>query len=117
MDTLFSYLTLVVFFKLVFGHYLMDYPLQGPFLSEAKNPDSALGKVWWRQALFAHAFLHAGAVFFITNSLLLAMAELLCHAVIDYRKCKGHFSISEDQLQHLSCKVWWCVIYVVWQPL
>ncbi len=112
-----SYVWWVLLFKLVFTHYLFDYPLQGPFLSEAKNHMLEKNRDWWGQALFAHAFLHAGAVYFITNSLLLAMAELFCHAVIDYRKCSGKLTYNEDQLFHLACKVWWCSIAIQWHPL
>jgi hypothetical protein len=52
---------------LLTAHALADYPLQGDFLSKAKNRMAPIPGVPWRQALGAHAFIHAGAVALITG--------------------------------------------------
>lgn len=110
------YLAVVLLFKLVFCHYLADYPLQGPFLSEAKNHTTELGRTWWPQALTAHCFIHAGFVFLVTNSLLLALCEFVLHGVTDYLRCDNRLSINEDQFIHLLCKVVWVFIAIYLQP-
>lgn len=104
-----------MFFWLVIGHFLADYPLQGDFLSQAKNPNTELGqKFGWRQALAAHSFIHAGFVALITGSVVLALWEALCHSMIDLRKCHGRITLNQDQTYHIACKVWWtAIIYFV----
>lgn len=59
---------LELFGLLVFGHMLGDYPLQGDFLSKAKNRYAPIAGVPWYQALGAHSAIHAGFVGIITGS-------------------------------------------------
>lgn len=94
---------------LVFFHFLADYPLQGEFLSKAKNHKSAIVGVPFYQPLFAHAFIHAGCVYLVTNSMAIAFAELFSHAFIDYLKCDGKLNFNQDQALHLICKVTWAL--------
>lgn len=98
-------------FLLLFGHALADYPLQGEFLSKAKNPVNPMPGVPWYLALGAHAFIQAGFVLIFTGSILLAMSEFVAHATIDIMKCTGRVSFLTDQLLHVLCKVIW-VIFV-----
>lgn len=104
-------------FALVVVHYLADFPLQGPFLSEAKNHTTALGQVWWKHGLFAHSIIHAGGIFLITHSFILAMVELAMHARIDYLKCSDRIDLNIDQLLHLSWKLVYVIIVYVWATL
>lgn len=97
-------------FLLVAGHALADYPLQGPFLSEAKNRNTAIGKMFWPHALFAHSMIHGGAVLLITGSLWLALAEVCIHAVTDWLKCENKLTLNADQAIHLACKLAWALI-------
>ena len=92
-------------FVLIFAHALADYPLQGAFLSEAKNRNTAIGKVFWPHALFAHAMIHGGFVFLITGSLAMALAEVVIHAATDWLKCESKISLNVDQAIHIACKV------------
>lgn len=102
-----------LFFWLVVGHCLADYPLQGDFLANAKNPDSDLGKLFWKHALFAHSMIQAGFVLLFTGSVHLAIAEALIHAWTDYGKCKKYISLNQDQLIHIVCKlIWVFAIYI-----
>lgn len=99
-----------ILFLLIFAHFLADYPLQGEFLSQAKNRNTEVGKIFWKHALPAHAFIHAGFVGLITGSLLLALAEGVIHGITDYLKCEGKISLNQDQAIHIGCKVVWAIV-------
>lgn len=103
-------LALHIFALLLIGHYVADYPLQGDFLARAKNRLHPVPGVPWRQALGAHAAIHAGSVYIVTGSLLLALAELVAHAFIDDLKCAGKVSFTADQQLHVFCKLVWALI-------
>lgn len=96
-----------LFFAMVIGHVVADYPLQGDFLARAKNRFAALPGVPWYQALGAHALIHAGAVWLITHNVWLGLAELVAHAVIDDAKCAGRINFNLDQALHAICKAMW----------
>lgn len=95
---------------LLFGHALADYPLQGDFLSKAKNRLAPIPGVPWYQALGAHAAIHAGFVGVITGSPILAAAELVAHSLIDDAKCAGRLTFNQDQAAHVICKVLWVAL-------
>jgi hypothetical protein len=48
---------MTLFFWLLVGHAIADYPLQGDFLAKAKNYTLAIPGIPWQQALFWHARL------------------------------------------------------------
>jgi hypothetical protein len=98
-------------FFLLAAHALCDYPLQGDFLAKGKNQTSPIPGVPWRQCLWAHSMIHAGAVLLITGSIWLAIAELVCHWCIDYSKSAGRLSFNQDQFAHIACKVVWLGLY------
>lgn len=95
---------LILFLKLVIGHFLFDFPFQGQFLSDAKNHRQPIPGVPWPQALFAHAAIQGGMVWFITGSLALGVIEFFLHALIDYLKSDGRLSFTADQALHILCK-------------
>ena len=105
-----------VLLLLLLGHFLADYPLQGDFLARAKSRYLPVAGVPWYQALLAHASIHAGSVFLVTGSLLLASAELISHCVIDDLKCFGRISFNTDQIAHVICKVMWAVSWAWMHP-
>lgn len=94
-------------FLLVAAHALADYPLQGDFLAQAKNRNTALGKLFWPHALFAHSMIHGGFVLVITGSLTFAVAEVAIHAITDWLKCEQKISLNVDQVIHIACKLVW----------
>lgn len=96
-------------FWMFVGHALADYPLQGDWLSKAKNHALSLvpGEAIWPGALFCHAITHAGAVMLATGSMALSLAELVAHGLIDFAKCAGRLSYNQDQALHALCKVLW----------
>jgi len=110
-----------ILFLLMFGHFLADYPLQGEFLATAKNRNTEIGKVFWKHALFAHSFIHAGLVgiivYFYTGSstvaLNLGISECIAHAITDFLKCENKINLDEDQLIHFICKIMWVVIATI----
>jgi hypothetical protein len=101
-------------FLLFVCHSLADYPLQGPFLSEAKNPRTQLGKMFWPYALSSHATIHGGFVYLVTGSLLLGLLEIVIHALTDWLKCMDKIDMLVDQLIHYACKVVWVVVFFTW---
>lgn len=94
-----------IFFLLIAGHYLADFALQNDFLAQAKNRNTAIGKVFWPHALTAHSAIHGLIVGLITGSLLLSIAEAIAHAMIDFSKCENRIGIHADQALHIGCKV------------
>ena len=96
-----------MFAVMIGGHALADYPLQGDFLSRAKNRQSPIPGVPWYQALGAHAVIHGLAVGLVTRSLRLGIAETIIHAVIDDTKCAGKLTFNQDQFLHVICKAVW----------
>ncbi|RTL25819.1 MAG: DUF3307 domain-containing protein [Rhodocyclaceae bacterium] len=97
---------------LLIVHALCDYPLQGDFLSRAKNPSAPIDGVPWQWAMAAHCAIHAGGVWLVTMSWPLAAIEFLAHWFIDSLKCHRFISFSVDQAMHLACKV--IIAAVVW---
>lgn len=99
-------------FLLIAGHCLADFALQSDFLAQAKNKNTAIGKIFWKHALFAHSAIHGLVVALITGSWVLAVAETVCHAVIDFLKCENKISLNTDQILHYVCKaIWFSVVY------
>lgn len=103
-----------LFALMVFAHALADYPLQGDFLSKAKNAVNPIPGIPWYQALGAHSAIHAGFVGLITGSIVLALLEFAIHAFTDDSKCRGHISFNTDQAIHIICKALWAVLAVGW---
>lgn len=103
---------LSLFAMLVIAHALFDYPLQGDFLAAAKNHTKPIPGVPWYQALAAHAVIQGGAVWLLTGSPLLGLAEAVVHASTDYLKCAGRISYNVDQAIHIGCKALWAAIVI-----
>jgi Protein of unknown function (DUF3307) len=105
---------LSLFFALLIGHALADYPLQGEFLALHKNrhyKDSShsLPPTVWVHCLINHSLIHAGFVWLITGSVVLGLMELVLHSIIDFIKCEKITSFHMDQGLHVACKA----LYVV----
>lgn len=98
--------------KLLAAHALCDYPLQGDYLAKTKSPWIAGNGLLWIHSLTAHAMIHAGAVLLVTGSAWLAMAEFVCHWLIDLGKCAGKYGYHTDQLLHIACKVLWLIVLI-----
>lgn len=100
-------------FLLLVAHALADFPLQGDFLSKAKNHLAPIPGVQWWQAMAAHCLIHAGAVWLILRSPTFAAMEFVAHFIIDHQKCAGRITFGGDQLLHIAYKVayvliaWW----------
>lgn len=108
---------ILLFFWLLVGHALCDYPLQGDFLAKAKNRKTPLPGVPWIHGLFWHALIHAGAVLLVTGRPLFAALELGLHMVIDDAKCHSGLEPGRafhlDQYAHVLCKALYIALEVV----
>ena len=103
---------LELFVALIVAHAVCDYPLQGDFLARAKSRLSPIPGVPWQQAMAAHVVMHGGAVWFLTGSLWLGLAEMAAHALIDDAKCRGRIGFNADQAAHVVCKAAWVALAV-----
>jgi hypothetical protein len=106
---------LMMALMLIGAHWLCDYPLQGPFLSEAK----VNGPLRFYH-LVAHAGIHGTGVavvlfvFIGPQAVWFGLAEWLAHTVIDELKVRGKTSFAVDQALHVICKlVWLAIIFAV----
>jgi hypothetical protein len=102
-----------IFFLLVVGHFVADYPLQGDFLAKAKNANNPIPGVPWWQAMIAHSGIHAGMVYFVTGFLFLAIFEWIMHFIIDNSKCDGIMTYNQDQFAHIFCKFAIALFYIM----
>jgi hypothetical protein len=103
---------LALILKLIIGHALADFALQPTSMAMGKNRN----RQWeglkeekkyfpnWPYWLTAHALLHGGAVWLITGNMVLGIAEIVLHWIIDFAKCENWTNIHTDQLLHLICK-------------
>ena len=103
-----------LFFALLIGHALADYPLQGDFLARHKernyhDPDRQLPEGLWVHCLVAHSLVHAGFVWCITGRVFFGFAELVVHILLDLVKGEKRTSFHTDQLLHVASKV----LYIV----
>ena len=105
-------------FWLVIGHAFCDYTFQTDAMAKGKNRHNKMkaptGQKYipcWPYWLSAHALIHAGAVAFITGSVIIGMIEFVVHWVTDFLKCDKHFNVHTDQFIHIACKVGY-VIYL-----
>ena len=103
-----------LFFALLIGHALADYPLQGDFLALHKDrhyrdPARPLPVGLWVHCLFAHCLIHAGFVWFITGRLFFGFAELVLHLIFDFLKCEKRTGFHTDQVLHAASKA----LYVI----
>jgi hypothetical protein len=105
-----------LFFLLCIGHALADYPWQGEFVSQAKNRNTAVGKIYWKWVLPQHGLIHALPVYMVTSSFVLALAEFVCHTTIDWLSCERKISFNTDQWLHLGCKILWVVLLALELP-
>jgi hypothetical protein len=101
-----------VFFALCIGHALADFPLQGEFLAIGKNRrfllalgDPSRPANIWFVCMAAHCLIHAGFVWLITGSPLVAAVEFALHWGIDSAKCAGKTTFNQDQILHVVCKI------------
>lgn len=103
-------------FKLLFGHALADWPLQGEHLSKTKNPNYKGGEYVpegqrpvkiWPLSMGAHGLIHGGMVYLVTGSPILGVLEMGFHCFIDFMKCENVIDPYVDQVLHLLCKVVW----------
>jgi hypothetical protein len=106
-----------MFFWLLVGHAVCDYPLQGDFLARAKshrNPvRAANGQAFpWPVALMAHAIMHAGAVALVTGSVALGVVEYGLHIATDYATDEGWTGgYWGDQAAHVGAKALILVLF------
>lgn len=93
---------LTVLFLLMGSHFICDYPLQSDFIAQGKNRYTPVGKMYWTVVLPAHGMVHAMGVFLITQSLGLAIFQLVTHVIIDFIKCENRITFHQDQYLHFA---------------
>lgn len=100
-----------LFFQLLVGHVVADFVLQSEAMGRGKNRHSDIHHNRssnfpnWHYWLGAHALMHGGMVYLITNSLFLGLIETATHCLIDFSKCEGKIGLNTDQALHIGLKV------------
>jgi hypothetical protein len=109
-----------LFFFLLCGHALADYPLQTEFMAANKNCRlNQRGPVPWYYVLLAHSLIHGGTVAVIVAALglglptavFLGTVETVAHFAIDHAKCVAKVSIHIDQAAHVLLKLVFALAY------
>lgn len=93
----------ILFLKLLAGHFVADYPLQSDFIANGKKRPGLYGVPWY-YTLSGHAATHAVAVYLVTGSMVPSLVEFAAHFVIDTLKCEKLIGIHTDQWLHIGCK-------------
>ena len=104
--------------KLMIGHALADFALQNPGMARLKNRHNEPTNVpigqkivpCWVYFLTAHALIHGGTVWIVTECWYLAVAEIISHWAIDFVKCENWTNPHIDQFLHFACKIAWIVM-------
>jgi hypothetical protein len=109
-----------MFFALLIGHAVADFPLQGEYLAIGKNrryltrlKDPSRPPEMWIYCMGAHCLIHAGAVWIITGSSILALIEMTIHWMLDQAKCDGKTTFGLDQGAHVACKAAYVIAGIV----
>ncbi|NCF13310.1 MAG: DUF3307 domain-containing protein [Verrucomicrobiaceae bacterium] len=92
-----------LFLALAIGHAVADFPLQGVFLSETKNRNHKLSQDLNTKS--PQGVWNCGAVWLITGSVVLGLAEFFLHWIIDFAKCENWAGFNTDQFLHYGCKI------------
>lgn len=112
---------LPLFYAFFLAHLFGDYPLQSSFMALSKSrahqqrireEQGEEAADSWLYCLFAHSAIHSGLVWIISGSFLLALVELVLHALIDWAKSEGRFGLFADQALHALCKVLYTVLLI-----
>lgn len=116
-----SYEAIQVLFLLFAGHAVMDYPLQGEFLSTCKNrhllhklQDPSRPRSIWPWCMTAHCLIHALAVWVITGCFITSLVEFVLHWIIDFAKCENLTTFNQDQALHYLCKIAYVIAAMLW---
>lgn len=105
-----------LFALLLMGHALADFALQSDVMAKGKNrhnktkpPPGAKCQVCWPYWMVAHGLIHGITVYWITGTIVLGLAETVCHSLIDALKCENITNVHVDQSAHIITKLCWCV--------
>jgi len=106
-----------ILFLLLCGHALADFALQTEWVAlnkerpkKSKSSDKKSGPTVWPYVLTAHSLHHGLAVYLITQSLALGLAETLVHGLCDFGKGEGTFGFHIDQGIHILSKFAWTLV-------
>ncbi len=101
---------------LVIGHFIADYVFQTDAIAIGKNNkiNHSHLTVPWYYWMLTHSMVHGLAVYLITNSVILLLAEVFAHFLIDFSKCRGWIGLHTDQILHISCKIAYIAVLFSW---
>lgn len=98
-----------LFLMLTMAHFVCDFTLQNDRMAveKVKGKDVTLN---WRYWLIAHGATHGLAVGLLLGSGY-GFLEWVAHALTDYLKGRGKFTLLGDQIIHIGFKLIWVSIY------
>jgi hypothetical protein len=91
----------ILIFKFLFAHALVDFALQPTSMAVGKN----------RHRQFDGS---PDAVWLVTGNVFLGIIEVVLHWFIDFAKCENWTNIHIDQLLHIICKAIYIVSLKLW---
>jgi len=105
-------------FLLIVGHAVADFALQTPLMAKLKSRHNKPTEIpkgqkyvpTWGFWLSAHGLIHGGAVYFVTGSVWLGIAETINHCLIDFIKCENITNPYVDQLLHYITKIFYVLL-------
>ena len=101
------------FLILICFHFLMDYPLQGEFISKFKSRHVYRGEKnpFWIHCLTAHSAIHSLPYLLLFGNVGAALVMFVSHWIIDLLKCENFTNIHIDQCLHLIIIFVLCIVY------
>jgi Protein of unknown function (DUF3307) len=103
-----------VFFFLLAGHALADYPLQTGAIAicKCRHANHPLQKeVPWYYWMLSHALVILKWWGYSPDTaIIFGIMETVIHFIIDVGKCEKFYGIAVDQALHVICKVLWCTL-------
>ena len=107
----------ILLYQLLLAHAVTDFAMQSKEMSAGKRgngevPPGVKSVVVWPFWLVAHAAVNATGVYLVTGSIICSMLELVFHTVLDRNKCLNNTTAYQDQLGHLSTKVFYAWMMV-----
>ena len=108
---------LSLFYKLLIGHVIADFALQGDTMGVWKSRLFYYANLYkvpniphWAYWLTAHAIIQGGFVYLITGNIFLGLVETALHWIIDWLKCEKITNIHIDQALHVFCKIMYSIL-------
>lgn len=108
---------LLAFFWLLVAHAFGDIVFQSGHISRGKDHiQGTFTESWmsWAWLMSTHCLINGALVAIVTGSVVLGVAEMLCHGIIDIGKNERvNYGFVIDQVLHVLCKYLWALLLIL----